>query len=255
MGRDNENGWVEAVIAESATWQDADVDQMDLEAGLADVLTSVVAADRVVVPIRRRKVSRRAGTLAVVLTIAASAGTAAAVKSGALTGLFPPPGATENGQTEIVNFAAPDFPAVARDMADQDERAGLTFAPGYNADRAIDRVIEGYQKAAATQGSGGTAEQGIKGRFAYVAACTWQRSWLQAFAQHDTAKEKSDLRGMIAITHVIVSSPGQNGTTITEAVLSGINETKSQHEYIRYMQQGDAARLTLDTVNGCQSGQ
>jgi hypothetical protein len=59
------------------------------------------------------------------------------------------------------------------------------------------------------------------------------------------------VRGMIAITHVIVSSPGRNGTTITEAVLSGINQSRTQLELIRDMEHDNLAHLRTDTVNGC----
>lgn len=253
MGLADNDAWVDSALAEHVVITDDVLGHMDLDQGFDEVLARVFAAEPrgSVVPLRKRRVSRKVASLSIAFVVVASAGAAAAVKSGALTGLFPPPGATENGNTEIVNFAAANFAEVAHQLADQDEKAGLTFAPGYSANKNIDAAIEGYQRTAAQLGSGETAEQQIKGEFAFDAACTWQRSWLAAYANHDGAEMSGDVRGMVAITHVVVSSPGRDGTTITEAVLSGINETRTQREFIRYMEHGNVAQLTVDTVNGC----
>jgi hypothetical protein len=253
MRQANGDAWVDMAIADRAVISDSNLGELDLEKAFDEVLDGILSAQTpsVVVPLRRRRVSRKAATLSIAIVLVAGAGAAAAVTSGAFTGHFPPPGATENGDTEVINFDAPNFPEVAHQLAGQDQRAGLRFAPGYNAEKNIDAVIQSYVRRAALQGSGETAEQQIKGQFAFAAACTWQRSWLAADARHDVPKKNAAVRGMVAITHVIVSSPGRKGTTITEAVLSGINQTRTQHELISDMEHDNVVHLTTDTVNGC----
>jgi hypothetical protein len=246
----DENEWVDSAIADHRGFSDFYLARTALDQGFDDVLAGILAAEPqgTVVSLARRRISHKAAALSVALVVVASAGAAAAVQGGALTGLFASGG---DGDTEIVNFAAPNFPEVAHDFARQIEGDGLRFAPGYSAEKSIDAVIKNDQDMVTSLGSGETAEQQIKGEFAYYAACTWQQSWLAASAARDASEMSRDVQGMIAITHVIVSSPGKNGTTVTEAALSGINQTRTQHQLIRYMEHGEVAQLTVDTVNGC----
>jgi hypothetical protein len=118
---DGEGGWVDSVVAETAI-KDSDLARLDLTKDFDDILARIFESDvrGEIAPLRRRGISRKTGTLAIVAVIAVGgAAAAAAVKGGALTGLFGAPGSTENDISEYVNIAAPNFPSLAHQLGDQ----------------------------------------------------------------------------------------------------------------------------------------
>jgi hypothetical protein len=130
MGRLNEpvsldgaSTWVDEAVAETAVITDAELAQMDLSEGLDEVLAQVFEEEAprnirpLRRPLRRRRTTRKVAALALAGVIVASAGAAAAVKGGALTGLFGTPGSTEMDRSEYVDIAASNFPALAHELA------------------------------------------------------------------------------------------------------------------------------------------
>jgi hypothetical protein len=89
---DEKGGWVDSVVADTAPIKDVALAQLDLTTDFDELLANVFAADMPgeIVPLRRRRLTRKAGTLALAAVIVASAGAAAAVKGGALTGILAP---------------------------------------------------------------------------------------------------------------------------------------------------------------------
>jgi hypothetical protein len=108
-----EDSWVDSVVAKMALVEDSTLALLDLTKSLDELLGHVLGSDMPdkVVPLRRRRISRRTGAVAVLAVIAVGGASAAAVKGGALTGLFGTPGSTEMDTSEYVNIAAPSFPS------------------------------------------------------------------------------------------------------------------------------------------------
>jgi hypothetical protein len=145
---DTEGRWVDSVVAKTAPIMDSTLAALHLTKGFDDLSDQrlEVRGARGVVPLRRRRISRRAGTLTLAAVIVAGGGPAAGVKGGALTGLFGPPGMTESDTSEHVNIASPNFSALAHQLGDQLQPEGLRFAPGINPDQMVELFVKVTQR-------------------------------------------------------------------------------------------------------------
>ena len=145
---DTESAWVDSIVAATAPVNDSTLVALDLTKSFDELLVNVLQSEESgkIVPLRGRRISRRAGTVAIVAVIVAGGGAAAAVKGGALTGLFGAPGKTENDTSEYVNIAASSFPVLAHQLGDQLHSEGLRFAPGVNPDQMVDLFVTETQR-------------------------------------------------------------------------------------------------------------
>jgi len=250
---DEEGIWVDSIVAETAPIKDSTLAQLDLTKGLDDLLANVFAADLPgkIVPLQRRRISRRAGTLAIAAVIAASAGAAAAVRGGALTGIFGSGKGTESDASEYVDVAAPNFPAVARQLFTQLQSDGLRFAPGINTKRTINAYVKNNRMSIKRLEQGSSAEAssirkhglerqvtGIKGQLASMAQCTWEQSWLQAYQEHHGTGENAAIRGMKSLNAVITTTPSNHGT-FSGSIMAETNQKNALGGYVRHMQHND----------------
>jgi hypothetical protein len=250
---DEEGSWVDSAVAGIAPIKDSTLAQLDLTKSFDDLLAHVLESDMSgeIVPLRRRKISRKAGTLAITAVIVASAGAAAAVKGGALTGVFGTGGGTESDTSEYVNVAASNFPAVAHQLFDELHSDGLRFAPGVNTERTISAYVKSNEISISNQERGNSSAArsirkhgllrqvtGVKGEFAFLAQCTWQQSWIQAYREHDPAGKKAAIRGMQALNTVITTTPSKNGT-FSGSIMAETNQKKALVGYVRHMQHND----------------
>jgi hypothetical protein len=250
---DEEGIWVDSVVAETSPIKDSTLAQLDLTKGFDDLLANIFGADipRKIVPLRRRRISRRAGTLTIAALVVASAGAAAAVKGGALTGIFGTGKGTESDASEYVDVAASNYPTVARQLFTQLQSDGLRFAPGTNIDRTINAYVKQEETSIRQLESGNSAEArsirthglemqvtGIKGVFASMAQCTWQQSWMQAYQEHDGAGKNAAIRGMKSLNAVITTTPSKHGT-FSGSIMAETNQKKALDGYVRHMQHND----------------
>jgi hypothetical protein len=250
---DEEGIWVDSVVAETSPIKDSTLAQLDLTKGFDDLLANIFGADipREIVPLRRRRISRRAGTLTIAALVVASAGAAAAVKGGALTGIFGTGKGTESDASEYVDVAASNYPTVARQLFTQLQSDGLRFAPGTNIDRTINAYVKQEETSIRQLESGNSAEArsirthglemqvtGIKGVFASMAQCTWQQSWMQAYQEHDGAGKNAAIRGMKSLNAVITTTPSKHGT-FSGSIMAETNQKKALDGYVRHMQHND----------------
>jgi hypothetical protein len=257
---DPEHDWILAAVGAAAPVTDSDLAQMDLQAGFDDLLHSVLAdempgrrqrSQKFRKPGRRRPaVPRSAASLAVVAALVGMAGVAAAVTGGALTGLFGGPGATENDLSEYVNMAAPNFPTVVHQLAEQLHAEGLRFAPGVSTSAQIAYAIQTDQAMVKRDGSGVTQVTGIKGRFALLASCTWQRSWLAAFDHHDRSAMNAAVTGMQHLDAVVTTTPTKDGS-FTGRIISEVNDNRDQVRLIAAMRHDDASPVQRDVTINC----
>jgi hypothetical protein len=263
--KDDEDRWVESVVAETATITDPELAQMELTQGFDDVLAQILESDAegVIRPLRRRRMPRKAATLAIAGVIVASAGAAAAVKGGALTGLFGASGMTENDSSEYVNIAAPNFPALAHQLGDQLRSEGLRFAPGINADQMVDTLVKETQLMVSRQERGNSAAAkatrqhgsfmdvtGVKGRIAGLAQCTWQQSWIQAYQASDAPGKVTAINGLIALNNVITTTRSKNGT-FSGSIMAETNQKKALLGYIRHMKDNNFKFIQRLTSINC----
>jgi hypothetical protein len=141
-------------------------------------------------------------SLAIAGAVLGTGGVAAAIgMSGALTGIFGKPGNTENDTSQYVDATKPDFPHLARQWASQLQHEGLQFAPGYDPQRNIDSAIATIQRTKQQFQRTHEARSllqitSVKGDIAHAAACTWERSWLDAHQARDQASMSADAAGM-----------------------------------------------------------
>jgi hypothetical protein len=250
---DEEGIWVDSIVAEAAPIEDSTLAQFDLTNGFDDILANVFAADLSgkIVPLRRHKISRRAGTLAIAIVIVASAGAAAAVRGGALTGIFGSGKGTESDASEYVDVTASNFPTVARQLFAQIQSDGLRFAPGINTRRTINAYVKNNRISINKLEQGNSAEArsirkyglerqvtGVKGQFASMAQCSWQRNWLQAYQEHDGAGKNAAIRGMKSLNAVMTTTPSKHGT-FTGSIMAETNQKKALGGYVRHMHHND----------------
>ena len=265
MRTDDGDQWVDDALAEIAPVTDEALAQLDLTEGFDDTLDHVLWSDvrGHARPLHRRRVSRRAAALALATVIVGSAGAAAAVKGGALTGLFGSPGSTEMDTSEYVNIAAPGFPALAHQLANQLVSDGLRFAPGFRVNEMTGIVIRDSERLVRQEERGNSAAArstrengilrdvtGVKGQFAALAQCTWQQSWLRAYRADSAVETKADIRGMTALNHVITSTPSKNGT-FSGSIMAETNQKKALVGYVRHMQRGDYAFINRVVTINC----
>lgn len=229
--------WAEAVVSGAATVTDAELSRMDLQAAFDDALARVWDADAPVPLAAGRRHRRLVASLALAGVLVGATGAAAATTSylgdsSALSGLFGQPGKTENDTSEIVNLGAPDFPTVARQLAAQLQAQGLRFAPGYDAQKNIDATI-----GRLAQPNIQTDVTGVKGWIAEDAACTWQRSWLQADEQHDRSGMNLSAAGM--------------RQTAELKIMSQINDATWQAGLAEDADRGNAAPIQRQVTLNC----
>jgi hypothetical protein len=265
---DAEADWVDSVVAETAPVRDSTLAALDLTKGFDDLLVNVLKSDvsGKVVPLRRRRISRRAGTFVIVAVVVAGGGAAAAVKGGALTGLFGPPGKTENDTSEYVNIAAPDFPALAHQLVDQLHGEGLRFAPGTNSDQMIDLFVKETQTQVRLDERGNSASAkitrkhgelmdvtGVKGHIAGLAQCSWQENWIQAYEADDSAGKTAAINGLTALNAVRTTTPSKNGS-FTGSIMAETNQKKALVGYIGRMRDGEFGFIRRLTALNCPDG-
>jgi hypothetical protein len=265
MSMDGDDPWVDSAVAERAFVTDAELAQMQLTNGFNDVLARIAAADaRPAIQRRRRPISRRAATLAIAGVVLASAGAAAAaVRGGALTGLFGAPGMTENDTSEYVNIAAPNFPALAHQLGDQLHSEGLRFAPGVGRNQMVDLLVQEIQRMVMQEEQGTSAAAkatrqhgsfmdvtGVKGRIAGLAQCTWQHSWLQAYEANDAAGKNTAIEGLSALNNVITTTRSKNGT-FSGTIMAETNQKNALVGNIRHMKDNDFKLIQRLTALNC----
>jgi hypothetical protein len=265
---DVEGAWVDLVVAETAPVKDSTLAALDLTKGFDDLLVNVLGSEVSggIVPLRRRRISRRAGTLAVVAVIAVGGAAAAAVKGGALTGLFGAPGSTENDTSEYVNIAAPNFPSLARQLGDQLHAEGLRFAPGINPDQMVDLLVNETQRTVrfAEHGNSAAAKDtrehgmlmdvtGVKGRIAGLAQCTWQESWLQAYRAGNPTAKNAAINGLTVLNGVKTTTRSENGS-FSGSIMAETNQKKALNGYIGRMRDNDFGFIRRVTTLNCPTG-
>jgi hypothetical protein len=262
---DSDDRWVDSAVAEIAVVTDSELAQWQLTEGFDGVLAQILGSDvqGAIRPWRRRRLSRRAGTLAIAAVVVASAGAAAAaVKGGALTGLFGAPGSTENDTSEYVNIAAPNFPALAHQLGSQLHSEGLRFAPNISPNQMVDTLVQETQRMVSRQERGNSAAAnatrehgsfmdvtGVKGRIAGLAQCTWQQSWIRAYQADDAAGKNAAINGLIALNSVITTTQSKNGT-FSGSIMAETNQKKALAGYIGRMKDNDFKFIQrLTTIN------
>jgi hypothetical protein len=265
---DADGGWVDSVVADSALIGDSTLEELDLSGGFDDLLANIMESgvSGEIVPLRRRRMSRRAGTLALVAVIAVGGAAAAAVNGGALTGLFGAPGSTENDTSEYVNIAASDFPALALQLSNQLHSEGLRFAPGIKADRMVDLFVKETQHLVRLDERGNSASAkatrkygelmdvtGVKGRIAGLAQCTWQRSWIAAYEASDASSQTAAINGLTALNSVRTTTDSKSGT-FTGSIMAETNQKKALNGYIGHMRDSDFAFIQRVTNLNCPAG-
>jgi hypothetical protein len=84
VNMDSDDRWVDSAVAEIAVITDSELAQWQLTEGFDGVLAQILSSDVQggIRPWRRRRLSRRAGTLAIAAVVVASAGAAAAAVKG-----------------------------------------------------------------------------------------------------------------------------------------------------------------------------
>jgi hypothetical protein len=263
--KDEEQLWVEHAIIQMANIQDTDLRQLDLTEGLDDLKVRVLETERdaAILPLRRRRLSRKAGTLAIVALIVSSAGAAAAVRSGALTGLFGNQSA-DTDRSEYVNVAAPNFASVAAQLFNQDLSDGLRFAPGTNTRQVLESYVNGIRYlvtytetkdgpiAARATKKYGLLEQvtGIKSKFLLTSQCTWQRSWISAYQAHNRGQATAAIKGMLALNNIMTTTPTKNGT-FTGHLMQEVNSARTNRIYARSMKHGDLKSIQNNVSINC----
>ena len=265
---DAEASWVDSVVAETAQVTDSTLAAIDLTKGFDELLVNVLESEASgeVVPLRRRRISRRAGTLAIVAVIVAGGGAAAAVRGGALTGLFGAPGKTENDTSEYVDIAAPDFPALAHQLGEQLHAEGLRFAPGINSDQMVDLFVKETQNQVHLDERGNSASAkitrehgelmdvtGVKGHIAGLAQCSWQQNWIQAYKADDSAGKNAAINGLIALNGVRTTTPSKNGS-FTGSIMAETNQKNALVGYIGRMRDGEFGFIRRVTALNCPAG-
>ena len=226
---------VEAV-AHTATVTDAELARMNLDQGFDHLLGRIYAEPAGIKrPSRRRRVYV---ALAMVGALAVGAGFASPVQHGvghALTGTFFRNGhATENDSSEIVDPSAPDFPSVARHIAAEMRTEGLRFAPGYSADANINTTI-GYMIP--TTEKYVMQETGVRGHFAMQAMCTWDHTWVDAYATGDRHAMQDAVDGMRQLLKM--------------KIYGQINAAKWQAGLLKAIDSGDASRMQAEVHLNC----
>jgi len=265
---DADGSWVNSVVAETAPVKDSTLAALDLTKGFDDLLANVFRSEMSgeIVPLRRRRISRRAGTLAIVAVIVAGGAAAAAVKGGALTGLFGSPGKTENDTSEYVNIAAPNFPALAHQLGDQLHVEGLRFAPGVNLNQMVDLFVKETQDQVRLDERGNSVSAnitrehgelmdvtGVKGHIATLAQCTWQQSWIQAYEADDSTGKSAAINGLTALNDVKTTTRSKNGS-FTGSIMAETNQKKALVGYIGRMRDGDLGFVQRLTTLNCPAG-
>jgi hypothetical protein len=264
-----ETTWVDAAIGRTNPVADSEPQDWDLAAGYQSLLERIVATDPRVdeVPLRHRRVSRRASGLAVVAVLVVGAGAAAAVGSGALTGVFGTPGSTETDTSEFVNRLSPAFPPLERQLFQELLSDGLRFPPRINTNVVIDSVVnqaaagikkieEGSSSMDKSLRTRGLEVQvtGIKGTFAGVAQCSWEGYWVDAYKAGNQAHEDRAVQGMAALNNVITTTPTKNGTH-RGSITAETNRKKALIQDVRLMKQGDVKFFQRDiSINCANSG-
>jgi hypothetical protein len=270
MRTDSDMAWVDGIIGEVDPLAGAELDSWDLDGGYSDLLELVVSSevDASVVPLRHRRISRKASGLAVAAVLVLGAGAAAAAGSGALTGVFGQRGYTENDASEYVNPLSPQYPALEKQLFQQLLSEGLRLPPNVKASQVIDNVVNqgiastkriehgtsAMDKSLRTHGMR-VQVTGIKGTFAGAAQCAWEYYWVDANRAGNGSHEAAAIRGMASLNDVITSTPTANGTH-TGSIMAETNRKKTLIQDVRLMQHGDLSFFERDTsVNCANSGQ
>ena len=225
-------------VAHTATVTDAHLARMNLDQGFDHLLARIYAEPAAVRrPSRRRRVYV---ALAMVAALAVGAGFASPVQHGighALTGTFLGNGHThntENDNSEIVDPSAPDFPVVARKIAAEMRTEGLRFAPGYSADANINAQI-GYMIPTTMKYV--MQVTGVQGRFADQAMCTWDHTWVDAYATGDRHTMQVAVDGMRQLVKM--------------KIYAQINVARWQAGLIKAIESGDASRMQTEVRLNC----
>jgi len=125
---------------------------------------------------RRR---RRAARTVIASSVLLAAGTGVAAAGGFLglhTGVFGEPGMTENDTSEYLNGTSPDVAPLMRSYLEE-----TPLAPGYSADRLIERYTSGEQHV--------VQETGLRAVVFSWSNCSWELAWLEAHASGDAVAE------------------------------------------------------------------
>lgn len=163
--------------------------RLDGEEGFEQLL---VAVKRSAPPDRRRRGRRRQVILVGALSTALlGAGGVAVAVGGSHTGLFGPPGKTENDTSEYLDMTAADFHDVALHYT-----APFDYAPGYSAEMYVGildpRHIEANM-APADRGRGETIQvTGVRGYGLGWAFCSWARTSTTAPSALDHMRRLAD---------------------------------------------------------------
>jgi hypothetical protein len=260
------SNWVDDAVAEIDVTKDVDLGHLHLNEAFDDLLTQITESNRSheVVPIRRRRLPGKAATIGIAAVLLCSAGAAAAVKGGALTGLFGKPGSTENDTSEYVLATSSGFPAVVRQNFEQLLSEGLRFAPGTNTHRVLNDFVSQHQAGIRKLESGNSALAkslrshgelvqitGIKGTFAGLAQCSWQEYWVQAYESGDTAERNAAVQGMAALDNVVTVTPSKTGT-FSGSIMAETNRKRTLLQYVREMKHGDFSLLKQYTNVQCE---
>jgi hypothetical protein len=258
---------VDDAVAEIDALGHVDLTELGLDVAFGDLLEQIVRSGgpEKVVPSRRRRLPGKAATIGIAAVLLCGAGAAAAVKGGALTGLFGQSGYTENDTSEYVLATSPGYPAVARQNFEQLLREGLRFAPGTNTRHVLQMYVSEQQAELRTLESGHTAAAkslrvhgllvqitGIKGTFAGLAQCSWQEYWVTAYTSGDRAEQNAAVRGMAALDNVITVTASKTGT-FSGSIMAETNHTRTLLQDVREMKDGDFSRIKRATAVQCAS--
>ena len=265
MRTESDTAWVDGAIGEVDPLTGAALDSWDLNDGYRDLLERIVSTevDARVVPLRHRRISRKASGLAVAAVLVLGAGAAAAAGSGALTGVFGQPGYTENDASEYVNPLSPQYPALEKQLFGQLLSEGLRLPPNVKASQVIDDIVN-RGIASTKQIEHGTSAMdkslrthgmrvqvtGIKGTFAGVAQCAWESYWVDAYKAGNGSNEATAVRGMASLNDVITSTPTANGTHMG-SIMAETNRKKTLIQDVRLMNHGDLSFFERDTSVNC----
>jgi len=266
---EGESTWIDTVVGEINPVTDAELGDWDLAAGYESLLQRIVATDpnANVVPLRHRRISRKASGLAIAAILVVGAGAAAAVGGGALTGVFGKPGSTELDTSEFVNPLSPEYPALERQEFQGLLSEGLRFPPNINTDTLIDHLVNEARAYTKEIKVGTSAEDksirahgiriqvtGIKGSFAGVAQCAWEGYWIDAYTAGNQTHEEAAVQGMAALNRVVTTTPTKNGTH-TGSITAETNRKKTLIQDVRLMKQDDVSFFQRDiSINCANSG-
>jgi hypothetical protein len=182
-------------------------------------------------PARR---SRRKTTMrtAIATSVILAAGTGAAAAAGFIdmrTGVFGEPGMTENDTSEYLNSTGAETPALMRSYVEE-----MSLAPGYSADPLIERFTSGENVI--------VQAAGLRGQVFAWSSCSWELTWLDAYAAGDTAAQAD-------ATHVLSQIPDWP----VLPVVDGGGVTATFREIANAATAGDPGPIQRDAAINCDS--